>query len=82
MLKNPWSSWFEKQSLYEMLVDHGVVFLPFFFKCLCYYHYSLLQVLSLSLSLFLSLSLMEAMMGACAICQTGEQINKANKTAM
>lgn len=50
MLKNPRSSWFEKQSLYEMLVDHGGVFSTFFFKCLCYYHYSLLQVLSLSLS--------------------------------
>lgn len=80
-VKNPPSSWFEKQCLYEMLQDHRGVF-PFF---LFFSHSS-----SSSLNACTTLqsqqpgckcfvSLMKAMM---FMSDLGKQINKVNKSAM
>lgn len=76
-VKNPPSSWFEKQCLREMLQDHGGVFFSFFFfppLSLCFF-ISLLKMPALRCNH--SSPAVNALWG-----QTGEKINKVNKSAM
>lgn len=77
-VKNPPSSWFEKQCLYEMLQDHrGVFFFFFLILHLPLNACTTLQSQQPGCKCFVSL--MKAMM---VMSDIGKQINKVNKSAM